>query len=115
MASMCTRLAFALCIAAAVPAAAQELGALRLGAMVYEINCASCHGQLYNPGGPLGPEAGAIPAFYAGGRYLVNISPANIRAAVILGVPGSGMEPLGGAVSDEQLEALIAYIESFRY
>ena len=99
----------------AAPGAAQEVREFRLGAAVYEGNCAPCHGQLYNPGGPLGPETGAIPAFYAGGRYLLNVSPASIRAAVILGVPGSGMEPLGGAVSDEQLEALIAYIESFRY
>jgi mono/diheme cytochrome c family protein len=91
---------------------AQEL---RLGAAVYEANCAPCHGQLYDPGGPLGPEAGAIPAFYVGGRYLMSISPPNIRAAVLLGVPGTGMNGLGGELSDEQLDALIAYIEALRY
>jgi mono/diheme cytochrome c family protein len=106
-----TTVAFCLVAALTRRAPAQEL---RLGAIVYEENCTPCHGQLYNPGGPLGAETGAIPAFYVGSRYLMSVSPQSIRAAVILGVPGSGMEPMGGALSDEQLAALIDYIESFR-
>jgi high-affinity iron transporter len=108
-------LAFALVAVLTPPLRAQELQELRLGATVYEGNCAPCHGQLYNPGGPLGPEAGAIPAFYTGARYLLRVSPADVRAAILLGVPGTGMIGLGGDLSDEQLDALIAYIESFRY
>ena len=107
--------AFLLTAALTSAATAQNVRELRFGAAVYETNCATCHGQLYNPGGPLGPETGAIPAFYVGSRYLLNVSPERIRIAVILGVPGTGMIGVGGAISDDQLEALLAYIESFRY
>jgi mono/diheme cytochrome c family protein len=109
------RVAVALClVAVAIPVAAQELQVLRLGDAMYEANCAPCHGQVYDPGGPLGPEAGAIPAYYTGGGYLLRVSRLNLQAAILLGVPGSGMTPLGGSISDEQLDALIAYIEWFR-
>jgi mono/diheme cytochrome c family protein len=101
-------------LALALPVRAQEVPQLRLGAAVYEGTCASCHGQLDDPGGPLGPEAGAIPAFYVGSRYLLHVSPQNLRAAVLLGVPGSGMVPLGGSLSNQEFDALIAYIEWFR-
>ena len=105
---------FLLAAALVSQVSAQDLQRLQLGGAVYEASCAPCHGQLYDPGGPLGPESGAIPAFYAGSRYLLRLSPANISAAILLGVAGTGMSGLGGELSDEQLDALIAYIEWFR-
>jgi mono/diheme cytochrome c family protein len=92
------------------PASAQE--ELRLGAEVYSYKCASCHGDL----GPDGPDAGGevVPPFFVGPRYLYAVSPRDIRAAVLYGVPGTGMIGMGGELSDEEIEALIEYIEYYR-
>jgi hypothetical protein len=48
---------------------------LQLGNELYQSQCATCQGELYDPGGRLGPETGAIPAFYVGSRYLLMASP----------------------------------------
>lgn len=85
-----------------------------LGEAVYEENCAVCHGQLIDAPGPTDDEAGAIPAYYQGHNYLLAVPPETLRAAVLYGVPGAGMQGFGGAISDLQLESLIGYIESFR-
>ena len=92
-------------------AAAQEL---RLGAYVYQAECAPCHGELSYPGGPIYPEPGVNPAFFAGGSYLMQVPPATLRAAILYGVTGTHMNGIGGMLSNQDLEALIAYIESFR-
>jgi len=94
---------------------AQDLRQLQFGGAIYEAECTPCHGQLYDPGGPLGPETGAIPAFYAGSRYLLRLPPQTISTAILLGVAGTGMSGIGGELSDAQLDALIGYIEWFRY
>ena len=93
--------------------AAQEL---EVGAAIYQQQCAYCHGELGYPGGPYypEPEPGVNPAFYAGSFYLMRVPPIDIRAAVLYGVTGTGMTGIGGAFSNEELGALIAYIESFR-
>jgi len=106
-------LVFSLAVACVPRVNAQDQ--LQLGGAIYEAKCALCHGQLYDPGGPLGPESGAIPAFYAGSAYLLRLSPATISTAILLGVAGTGMSGLGGQLSDQQLDALIGYIEWFRY
>jgi mono/diheme cytochrome c family protein len=80
---------------------------------VYAQQCAGCHGELDVASGPLDAERDALPAYYAGHRYLRTASPQAIRAAVLFGVPGTGMVGLGGALSDEELESLLAYIASF--
>ena len=100
-------------VAALLLASTAEAQNLALGNAVYQENCAPCHGEL----GPLPPRAaedGAIPAYYSGGNYILSVPPGVISNAVVFGVPGSGMNGFGGAISNEQLGALIAYIESFR-
>jgi len=95
----------------AAPAAAQEL---QLGAAIYQQQCAVCHGELYRPDGPLDAESGPLPAYYAGHSYLMSVPPMYIRTAVLYGVTGTNMHGIGGAMSNGELNALIAYIESFR-
>lgn len=107
-------MALALALAAAAPSAQAQNPYLLLGNELYQSQCATCHGELYDPGGPLGPEMGAIPAFYVGSGYLLMATPQQLRVAILIGVPGTGMNGLGGQISNEGLEALIDYVESFR-
>ena len=107
-------LAIALALAAAASRASAQNPYLQLGNELYQSQCATCHGELYDPGGPLGPEAGAIPAFYVGSRYLMMASPQQLRVAILMGVTGTGMNGLGGQISNVGLESLIDYVESFR-
>jgi mono/diheme cytochrome c family protein len=99
-------------LATAAPATAQNL---ELGRAVYVEDCANCHGEIEYPGGPVDPERGAFPPYYAGNSYLLNVSPANIRAAILYGVTGTGMTGWGGDLSNEALDSLIGYIEYIRW
>lgn len=100
----------ALLLALAAPAAAQN----ELGNAVYQQNCAACHGELAPPqSGPVDREEGAIPAYYSGNNYLLRVSPEQMQAAILYGVPGAGMTGFGGALSSGEIEALMAYIYSF--
>jgi mono/diheme cytochrome c family protein len=104
-------LALLLTVLGASSAAAQSWN---LGRLVYIQNCAPCHGEIESPGGPVAPERGAVPAYYAGSNYLMAVPPRTIRVAVLYGVTGTGMNGMGGQLSDVEIESLIGYIESFR-
>ena len=105
---------FALLVAAIAWSTAAAAQYLPLGADIYQRACVSCHGEIYAPYGPISEEPGVIPAFYVGNAYLPRIPPSALSAAILLGVTGTGMNGLGGSLSNEELESLIAYIESFR-
>ena len=84
------------------------------GQAVYETRCAPCHGI---EGGGDGPAAAAIepkprnfrdPAFWKGRTR------DQLRLVVEQGKPGTLMAPFEGALSPEEIDDVVAYLQSFR-
>jgi high-affinity iron transporter len=84
------------------------------GQIVYETRCAPCHGA---DGAGDGPAAAAItpkprnfrdPAFWSGRTAQ------QLRLVVRDGRPGTMMAPFAGALSDAQIDDVVAYLQRFR-
>jgi len=84
------------------------------GQIVYETRCAPCHGA---DGAGDGPAAAAItpkprnfhdPAFWNGRTAQ------QLRLVVRDGRPGTMMAPFAGALSDAQIDDVVAYLQRFR-
>lgn len=104
-----------LAVLVAVPVRAAEPAASTRGKDVFIIRCAPCHGD--NGGGD-GPAAAAIdpkprnfrdPAFWHGRTT------AQVRLVVKSGRPGTLMAPFEGVLSEDEIDAVVAYVfETFR-
>ncbi len=91
--------------AEAAQARAENLAAH--GATLYETSCAQCHG--IEGGGAIGPAIGSE-------QFLFDVSDDQIRQLIKVGVPGSRMAAYGldygGALTDEQIEAIVVYLRT---
>jgi mono/diheme cytochrome c family protein len=96
---------------AAAPAAA---GDVPHGREIYDVRCAACHGDT---GAGDGPAAAALvprprnfrdPAFWKG-RTAVQL-----RLVVKHGRPGTMMQPFDGVLSEDEIDDVIAYVQTFR-
>ncbi|MCC6071981.1 c-type cytochrome [Massilia sp. GCM10020059] len=101
-------------VSGAAGGAGDPAAVLRLGAKLYEQNCASCHGA---------DGKGAPPAYpsLAGNRALALGNPTNPIRIVLNGgyPPGTagnprpyGMPPFGAALSDSDIAAVVSYIRA---
>lgn len=95
-------------------AAGGPVGDAARGKTIYETRCAPCHGV---EGGGDGPGAAAIapkprnfrdPAFWQGRTAQ------QLRLVVKQGKPGTLMAPFEGALSDAEIDDVVAYVQSFR-
>ncbi len=91
-------------------AEAAEVHAVSLadyGRELYDVNCASCHGE--NGIGGLGPAIGAM-------QFLVNQTNDQIQQLTSLGVPGSEMVGYSvdnnGPLTSQQIGAIVAFLRS---
>jgi mono/diheme cytochrome c family protein len=78
-----------------------------MGAGLYSRNCAGCHGDGGRGQASLGPQINT-PDWQA------SHSDADIRDAILQGrkVPGTSMDTFQGALSDDEISALIVYIRT---
>jgi cytochrome c553 len=105
------RLALAVAALAAWTSAA---GAAADGAAVYEIRCAPCHGA---GGAGDGPAAAAIvpkPRNFRDPGFWRARTRTQLRLTVEQGRPGTLMSPFKGVLSDEEIDAVVRHVESFR-
>lgn len=86
------------------------------GARLYSENCSACHG-LSGEGGPNPARAGDTIAPISSSEYLKTRNDATIRSIISQGQPDFGMSPFGdsngGPLTDEQIDALVAFIRSW--
>ena len=89
---------------------------LASGQELFSQNCASCHGDL-GEGGANPARVGDIIAPISTAEYLKTRDDQTIRAVISQGQPAFGMSPFGsafgGPLSDEQVNALVAYIRAW--
>src|SRR5215468_4168779 len=117
---MCARAAAstlaALWIAASAVAAEQASGtdAEATGKRLYLERCAPCHGD---GGAGDGPAAAALdpkPPSFRDAAFWKGRTTAQLRQAVREGKPGTLMAPFEGVLSDEEIDAVVAYLAQFR-
>lgn len=86
----------------------QQVTYVRLGASIFADNCASCHGK--NGAGDTAPRLNAK-------EFLTTTSDAQVRLIVAGGVSGTAMPTwsidLGGTLTDQQIDEVIAYVRSW--
>lgn len=96
--------------------AASQGQATQDGAQLFASNCAGCHGQ-YGEGGPnpANPSQTIVPISSA--EFLKTRDDFTLRNIISQGQPNFGMSPFGsaygGPLSDDQVDALVAYIRTW--
>jgi len=95
---------------------AAEGSSLEVGQELYATNCAVCHGE-FGEGGPNPARQGDIIAPISTSEYLKTRNDGTLRAIIAQGQPNFGMSPFGsvfgGPLSDEEIDALVAYLRSW--
>jgi mono/diheme cytochrome c family protein len=110
-------LSLALALALAMPALAAEPASgppEATGKRVYGERCAPCHGD---DGGGNGPAAAALeprPRNFRDATFWKGRDVAQIRQVVRQGKPGTMMQPFQGVLTDEEIDAVVAFVERFR-
>jgi len=86
------------------------------GAQLFAQNCAACHGQ-FGQGGPNPGVPGDLITSISSSDFLKTRDDITIRNIIDLGLPDSGMIPLGaangGPLSDEEIDSIVVYIRSW--
>jgi mono/diheme cytochrome c family protein len=102
--------------APAAPAAGGAEDAVARGAAHYQTLCASCHGPRGHGDGPAGQNLDPKPAHHDDGRYMNALSNEHLFKVIKEGGASVGKSPLmapwGGALSDDQIRDVIAYVRS---
>jgi mono/diheme cytochrome c family protein len=87
-----------------------------VGQKLFSTNCAPCHGQ-FGEGGANPTRPGDIIVPISTGEFLKTRDDVTLRNIISQGQPNFGMSPFGssfgGPLSDEDIDALIAYIRSW--
>ena len=101
---------------AAEPAAATPGDPVARGAAKYKELCATCHGE---DGCTPGPGAAGLvpqPAHHCDGNYMNNLTDEHIFKVIKEGGASVGKSPLmapwGGALSDDQIHDVVAFVRS---
>ena len=84
------------------------------GRVIYEQRCATCHGA---GGAGDGPAAAAMeprPRNLRAPDFWRGRTTAELRQVVRNGKPGTLMAPFAGALSDAEIDAVVAFLQSFR-
>ena len=82
------------------------------GEKLFASNCRGCHGK-YGEGGPNPTFPGDMILPISSAEYLKTRDDATIRNVITKGQPSYGMSPFGGALSNEQIDAVVAFIRSW--
>ena len=95
---------------AAPPAGSTALA--RRGKLLYQIQCARCHGAKGHGDGPDSANVRPAPRDFASTNWRFGPSPESIREVILKGIPGTSMYPLGGSASPRELDALVEHVRS---
>jgi high-affinity iron transporter len=78
-------------------------------------NCVSCHGADGKGDGPAGAALDPAPRnLHAAAEYKYGAGELGIFRTVKYGVEGTGMAPLEGVLTDEQIWQVTAYVKSIQ-
>ena len=99
------------------PGAAQAKGDPKTGKTKYDQLCIGCHGATGKGDGPAAAALNPKPRDYTNCKEMVKESDANLFKVVKEGGQSVGRSPLmppwGGAMKDQEIRDLVAYIRGF--
>jgi mono/diheme cytochrome c family protein len=84
------------------------------GKRVYAERCAPCHGD---DGGGNGPAAAALeprPRNFRDATFWKGRDAEQLRQVVRQGKPGTMMQPFQGVLTDDEIDAVVTFVEGFR-
>jgi mono/diheme cytochrome c family protein len=84
------------------------------GRRVYAERCAPCHGD---DGGGNGPAAAALeprPRNFRDATFWKGRDAEQLRQVVRQGKPGTMMQPFQGVLTDDEIDAVVTFVERFR-
>ena len=105
---------FAVVAAGVVAAAWAESSAPDPGRVLYEQRCAACHGTSGAGDGPAAAAMEPHPRNLRDADFWRGRTTAELRQVVRNGKPGTLMAPFAGALSDAEIDAVVAFLQSFR-
>ncbi len=88
--------------------------ALSVGAAVYQMQCASCHGALGRGDGPAAHGLDPVPADLSDYRGLAAASPLDFYRRITIGVAGTAMPAYENRLTAEQRWAVALYASTLR-
>lgn len=94
-----------------VPEATAEQ--IELGKEIYTKNCVSCHGEQGKGDGPAGKGLETPPADFTDGAHATFYSEEGRKQIIRKGVEGTVMVPWENTLSEEEIDAVYAYIRTF--
>jgi mono/diheme cytochrome c family protein len=108
------------CVARAWAGDALSAGIVSRGELVYQKDCAACHGDLGNGAGPAAPNLFPKPRDFTTGMYKFRSTPSgelpsdpDLMRILELGIPGTQMPPWKAILTLQERMDVIAYIKTF--
>ncbi len=93
----------------------RDAAQLERGQKLFARNCAVCHGVRGQGNGPAGKAQPKTPADFTDVQRMAGASDALLRAKIIRGGMGTGMPYWGRLFTEEEVQALLAYLRSFSW
>ena len=92
-------------------------GGAGAGAQLFAQNCSGCHGQ-FGEGGPNPSRPGDIILPISSADFLKTRDDVTLRSIISQGQPDFGMSPFGsangGPLSDDEIDAIVAFVRSWQ-
>ena len=82
------------------------------GKLLYQVQCARCHGADGHGDGPDAAELKPPPRDFASTSWRFGPAPELIRKVIVEGIPGTTMYALGGSLSTRELDAVVEHVRS---
>ena len=84
------------------------------GKAIYETRCSPCHGFDGRGDGPAAAAIDPKPRNFRDPAFWQGRTAQQLRLVVKQGKPGTLMAPFEGALSDAEIDDVVAYVQSFR-
>ena len=101
----------ALALACALPAHA---GDAAKGQDLYSSRCMFCHGAAGKGDGPAGAALKPPPTNFTSADYWKTAKLETMKEVIVNGKPGTAMVAFKSSVSPEQIDDLVAYLQTFQ-
>ena len=104
-------LACGLALLLAAPALAADL---EQGKNLYLSRCMFCHGETGKGDGPAAAGLKPAPTNFTTVEYWKTATTETTKGIIAGGIPGSAMLPFKAALSPEQIDDLVVYLQAFK-
>ena len=84
------------------------------GKRVYAERCAPCHGEDGAGNGPAAPALEPRPRNFRDAAFWKGRDSQQLREVVRQGKPGTMMQPFQGVLTDDEIDAVVTFVEGFR-